>query len=202
MADTYRAISRSTGAHTIVDSSKRPSTAALLLGLPDIEPIFIHVVRDPRAVAYSWKRKKKSWEQTKDFTARAGTTRKVSRSGPLDVPLEWLVWNMASESVLKRSASSLRVRYEDLVSRPEEVTSSILRLTGHELPLPFAHDGAITLHPNHTVSGNPNRFETGLVQLMPDIEWETNQSLRDRALSTIVAGPLLRHFGYKFLKRS
>src|SRR4029077_18987486 len=50
----YRAIAAATGARVIVDTSKRTGDAALLRCLPGVGPRVLHVVRDPRAVAYSW----------------------------------------------------------------------------------------------------------------------------------------------------
>ena len=56
----YLAIAEASGARIVVDSSKRPADAALLRSLPNVEPFFLQLVRDPRAVAYSWQRHKPS----------------------------------------------------------------------------------------------------------------------------------------------
>src|SRR2546423_15010392 len=53
-ARLYRSIAEGTRARVIVDTSKRTGDAALLRLLPGIDPYVLHVVRDPRAVAYSW----------------------------------------------------------------------------------------------------------------------------------------------------
>jgi hypothetical protein len=49
---------------------------------------------------------------------------------------------------------------------------------------------------SHTVSGNPNRFETGAVELRPDREWISKMSPRNKALVTALTLPLLKHYGY------
>jgi len=54
----YRALFDVTGARVVVDSSKRASNAAMLGMLSDVEPYFLHLVRDPRAVAHSRQRPK------------------------------------------------------------------------------------------------------------------------------------------------
>src|SRR5215471_9290777 len=54
----YRAIQAVTGATVIVDTSKNPACAAALLHVDGIVPVTVHMVRDPRAVAYSWLRPK------------------------------------------------------------------------------------------------------------------------------------------------
>ena len=42
-----------TGAEVIVDSSKEPTDAALLLMMPEVDPAFVQIVRDPRGMVYS-----------------------------------------------------------------------------------------------------------------------------------------------------
>src|SRR4028119_1802817 len=56
----YRAIQRVSGAGVIVDSSKRFSYAVLLSLLPFGDLRVVHLVRDSRAVAYSWARSSES----------------------------------------------------------------------------------------------------------------------------------------------
>ena len=56
----YRAIQRVSGAGVIVDSSKRFSYAVLLSLLPFADLRVVHLVRDSRAVAYSWARSRES----------------------------------------------------------------------------------------------------------------------------------------------
>jgi hypothetical protein len=46
------------------------------------------------------------------------------------------------------------------------------------------------------VSGNPNRFETGTVQLRPDSEWMHGLHRIHRALVTAVTWPLLLRYRY------
>lgn len=58
-ARLYAAAAEVTGARLLIDSSKRPSDAALLRLLPDVEPFYLQLVRDPRAVAFSWQRRKR-----------------------------------------------------------------------------------------------------------------------------------------------
>src|SRR5262249_31178566 len=58
MARTYRAIAEITGATVIIDSTKIPGEAALLPSVEGVDPLYLHLVRDPRAVAHSWSRQK------------------------------------------------------------------------------------------------------------------------------------------------
>ena len=56
----YRSIASVTGARVIVDSSKWPTYAFLLSNLPSIDLHILHLVRDPRACAFSWRRTKET----------------------------------------------------------------------------------------------------------------------------------------------
>jgi hypothetical protein len=53
----YRAVADVTRARVVVDTSKRSGDAAALLVTPGIDAFFVHLVRDPRAVAHSWARR-------------------------------------------------------------------------------------------------------------------------------------------------
>jgi len=57
-ARLYEAILTVSGGNVVVDSSKDPSYAILLRSLPSLDVAVVHLVRDPRAVAYSWSRKR------------------------------------------------------------------------------------------------------------------------------------------------
>ncbi len=54
-----------TGARVIVDASKRLEDAAVLAGLPLVDHHVLHIVRDPRAVVFSWSRLKSSPDRVK-----------------------------------------------------------------------------------------------------------------------------------------
>jgi hypothetical protein len=52
----YRAVRSVSGASVIVDSSKYATYGGLLAGVPGLDLRALHLVRDSRAVAYSWRR--------------------------------------------------------------------------------------------------------------------------------------------------
>jgi len=52
----YRAIAEVSGCDVLVDSSKLPGEALVLAGIPGIDVRVVHLVRDARAVAHSWRR--------------------------------------------------------------------------------------------------------------------------------------------------
>ena len=182
LAATYRAIAGQTGANVIVDSSKFASDAALLSHLPGIRPVYVQLIRDPRAVAWSWL-------QPKRYTGRRGA---------LDSTWHWTGFNLAAEAVGRsRRDASLTLRYEDLTRHPRAAVGSVLELIGlGGAGNPVTTDGTVELGGNHTVTGNPNRFERGRTAITEDLRWPGGLPARDRALTTALALPLMRRYGY------
>jgi Sulfotransferase family len=179
---TYHAIAAHTGARLIVDSSKYASDAALLTHLDGIEPAYVHLVRDPRGVAMSWL-------QPKDYTGRRGV---------LNSTAYWVGFNLAAEAVsAARPQAALRLRYEDLTRDPRGSVTRVLALVGRGAEEnPVAADGHAELGPNHTVTGNPNRFERGSVWMREDRRWHNGLPASQRATATVVALPLIGRYNY------
>ena len=189
LARLYRAIQRVSGAGVIVDSSKRFSYAVLLSLCPFADLRVVHLVRDSRAVAYSWARSTKSIVGGQALTARLSPTYQ-SRA--------WSLQNY-SYGLLSGSASLSRLRYEDLVNDPTFYLAETLIRVGFDDEvggLPVVCGREISLPVDHTVSGNPNRFETGSISLRPDEEWRTKMKNKDKYIVTALTAPLLLKYGY------
>lgn len=187
----YKALAHVAGARVVVDSSKHPTDAAILRLLPGVRPYHVHLVRDPRAVAYSWQRQKSS--------PGDGPRDEMMRLTAATSAKSWVVVNVAAEAVRRREPPnrSILVRYESFVAHPKSTVERILRLLGEETQdLPFDDDHRVTLTPGHTAGGNPNRFSTGPILLREDTEWLHGQSRGDRLISTAITLPLLRRYRY------
>lgn len=197
-ARLYAAIGEEAEARVIVDSSKHPADAAILRRLRGIEPFFVHLVRDPRAVAYSWQRQKNSpGERSRQEMIRLTTTTSTRN---------WMVVNIAAEALRRKTPTtrSVLVRYESFVAHPRATIDRILRLLGEprdDIPL-VGDDHHVRLTPGHTAGGNPDRFRTGVVALREDREWLDRQRTADRLLSTALALPLLPRYGYPVFART
>ncbi|MGH2595274.1 MAG: sulfotransferase [Actinomycetota bacterium] len=192
----YVSIADVAGAGVIVDSSKRHADAALLRLLPSIQPFYVQLVRDPRAVAYSWRR-------TKTSPTRGGRP-DMAQLSPVVVARNWVLENVSVEAVRRRHdpSNSMLVRYETFVDKPRQTLRGILHMLGEERSeLPFVDGRTIMLNPGHTAGGNPDRFRTGTVALREDTEWLEQQPQRDRVISTIISLPLLRRYGYRVFPR-
>lgn len=185
----YRGIQSETGAKVIVDSSKSPPYGYVLGMMPGIDLHVVHLVRDPRAVAYSWLRKKDLLPTSE---------RPMIRYGAAKSTLIWNVWNLLPEIFWKRSNRYMFLRYEDFVDRPREAIERILQLV-HESStnLSFVNGREVDLKPNHTAIGNPSRFNTGTLELRMDSEWKAKMNPLDRNLSTALSWPLMLKYGYK-----
>ncbi|MDG4785122.1 sulfotransferase [Micromonospora sp. WMMD1102] len=177
----YRALAERGASRAIVDSSKYPAEAAALLNRPDVDLRLVHIVRDPRATAYSYLRAK----------------RYIDPMSPAASTSNWVGFNLASELVGNASNGRyLRVRHEDLTREPRRVVAEVLRFAGLDDESPVDDDGKVTLGVNHTVTGNPDRLGQGTVAIRPDERWRTELPAGHAAVSTALALPLLRRYRY------
>lgn len=189
LAGLYRAVAEETGSRVIVDSSKSATYAALLASLPGVRVHVVHLVRDSRASAFSHGRAR----GLPDF----GDHRPMRRERPFTAARRWVRSQVMTERLLPHRVSGfVTVRYEDLVRRPIPTLERILDLTGEPGPLPVVGERAVRLEPTHSVSGNPARFRTGLIELRMDDEWRTAMPAADHVLVTSLTWPLLHHYGY------
>lgn len=182
MSELYRHLADVSSVHTIVDTSKYPADAALLALFGQVRPFFLHLVRDSRAVANSWRRRKE------------GIAR---RKVPL-AAIDWLITNAACDAIRRRyPQSSMLLRYEDLLHEPAAWIDAVAARVGLSLEhTPFTGQRTVALGSNHTVSGNPDRFNTGPTPLQADEAWHDEMPPHLKALVTVMTWPSLRRYGY------
>ncbi|WP_018656684.1 sulfotransferase domain-containing protein [Actinomadura flavalba] len=182
-ADIYRALAEQPGVELIVDSSKYPAEAAALSGRDDLDLRVLHMVRDPRATAYSYSRSKKY----------------IDAMPPARSTATWSAVNLASDLIGLPGALPgdrfTRVRHEDFGRDPRGVVAGVLAFAGVRGPNPV-DDGTVELTGNHTVTGNPDRLETGAVAIRADERWRTDLDWKARAVTTAAAAPQLLRYGY------
>jgi hypothetical protein len=176
-------------ASIVVDSSKYAAYGLILAGVPHLEFLMLHLVRDSRGVAYSWLRRKPMPEVTTE--TRYMPVKQPWRSAPF-----WELENLALELLRRASRRSTRVRYEELTSDPGRTLSAALSALGIEADLEFLRERTLSLGPNHTVAGNPIRFHRGDVVIEPDIDWQNGLGAVPRRLVTALTWPLLLRYGY------
>lgn len=191
LRDMYTAIQEMTSAKVIVDSSKDISTLYLLSHLNDVRVRVLHMIRDSRAVAYSWTREKERLYVVDRVTY-------MPRYSPQRSAGDWLYRNILTEMARARTAGYQRVLYEQLVVNPLETVQGIAGFMGlPEVDLGFITDSELQFTKfSHTIAGNPMRFEAGTVQLRFDSAWQKELGRADKAAVTALTWPLLRRYGY------
>ena len=119
-ARLYAAIAEVSGCELMVDSSKHPSLAHCLRRQDGVDLRVLHLVRDSRAVAYSWGR----------AVRRPDTDREsyMTRYSPAVAAAQWNGQNAAFH--LLRGMPVMRLRYEDVVAAPEAALRRIAEFSG------------------------------------------------------------------------
>ena len=190
----YRAVRTVSGAAVVVDSSKYAAYGLLLAGAPGIDFRVLHLVRDSRAVAYSWTRRTRMPEVVEE-------ERYMPLKGPARSAVFWDLENLGLR-LLRRASQRYRVlRYEELTAYPRTGLSAALDGIGLPADLGFLGDGRVVLGPNHTVAGNPLRFRRGEVPIRPDVEWRGSMRSLPRWTVTALTWPLLLRYRFP-LRRS
>ena len=185
----YASVASVAGAHTVVDSSKVPQYAWLLSRAPTIDLHVVHLVRDSRGTAYSWRRRKLRPEIHWQL-------QEMDRQSSLRSSLEWDLFNFMLDARRSTFASYLVVRYEDLISDPNGCLAEISAAVGEDMAPPADLSGPIELSMSHTASGNPSRFDIGSTRLTRDDEWMDQMQPLERMLVTAVTAPGLRAYQY------
>ncbi len=187
----YTAIFESSGAEVVVDATKDLSSLYLLAGVSGIRVTVIHLVRDPRGVAYSWSKKmlRPEFPGSEVYMARKSSVRLAGF---------WTYSNLLAELSRNAHPAHLFVRYEDLVEQPREWLNEICRTLGQSEPnLSFVDSNGVYFEKsNHTVKGNPTRFSSGRLELQVDEEWRQKMGVREKVLVTALTSPLLLRYGY------
>ena len=183
----YQAIPTVTGCSLVVDTSKLPTYTHIVGELDGIDLSVVHLVRDPRATAYSWGRRKPLADG-----ARAAT---MERQSPARSAMLWNVWNITARQLWQGSPDRyLRLDYEEFALRPQECIDRILRFAGHDADTAriFRDSRTVALGVNHTVAGNPDRLRRGDVKLRLDDEWASHMRRRDRLVVSALTAPVRR----------
>ncbi len=184
----YAAIADVSGADVVVDSSKLPTYARVVADLPGLDVSVAHLVRDPRAAAFSWRR-------TKEQPDRGGI---MEQRGAAKSAALWAAWNYGLERLIHEPGRYARVTYEELLTAPQPQVHRLLDSLdmARDSSAVFADETTVRLSVNHTVAGNPARHRHGLVPMRLDDEWRTAMPARDRRLVTAMTYPLLRRYGF------
>ncbi|WP_433515533.1 sulfotransferase [Nonomuraea sp. CA-143628] len=181
----YDAAAKTAGATVVIDSGKHASLA-FCLAAAGVDVHVVHVVRDPRAVAHSWR---KTVERPEDG-------RPMTRWGPARTAAHWTAQNLALDLLAARGVPVTRLRYEDLLADPAAALATLADTLGLGTALPFLTGTTAQLTTAHTASGNPMRFTVGPIELRRDDAWHSGLPRHHRHLVTALTWPLRSRYGY------
>jgi len=187
----YSAVLEVSGASIVVDASKHASTALVLRATPAIDLRVLHVVRDSPAVAYSWTKKIPRPE--------AGPDEYMATWSPTQTAMHWTSENALLDRLTRAGTPTQLVRYEDFAADPRATLSELLAFLGRAddtSALSFVDGHSMHLDPSHTVAGNPMRFTSGRVDVVPDTAWAAKFPKSQQRLVAGLTGPIRRRYGY------
>lgn len=174
MKSTIRAATRGSEFTTFVDSSKNPVRGLLYDMLPrnEFEVKYIHLVRDGRETLRAilrWREggafDSKNPPNPGQFTATPfHATPPYSYSITRSVVM-WVVDNLASSIVgYSKQGRYLRIKYEDLTSRPTDTILTIQSFVGINLSEALEHVAfEKPFRPGHLVAGNRLRYRREII---------------------------------------
>ena len=184
-----QAVGGQRGDKFIADSSKHPPRALALLATRRFDIVLVHIVRDPRAVA---------WSKVKYLRSPWGP-RRLNKPFPLAVrsAMNWVEVNLFAERMGRSTgAPYLRLRYEDLADDPAVELRRLGRFVGLDLEETgrgIAEGQPLTY--GHLVAGNRARFQTGR-SLAKDLDWRVNSPTWLRTVVWGISGTVGRRYGY------
>jgi len=191
-ARIYAAVAEVTGARVVVDASKGPALGQALAGAPELDVRILNVVRDPRAVAWSWHRQVER--------PQAGGADLMWQIAPSRSAAQWSALQLEMTTIARLGgAPSARLRYEDFVGDPVGTlvdATAELGLPLDRSELPAVVEGRVELGSSHGLSGNPSRFQVGALALRRDDRWMAEMDTTSRTVVTTLTLPLLTAYGY------
>jgi hypothetical protein len=190
----YRAIAEVSGAQVVVDSTKRPSLAYILARAPEIDLRMVHVLRDPRGVAYSW-------SQLVELPEGTSTKGRMNQRSARLTARRWVTVNAMIAGLARRGTPRVTLRYEDLVRDPRgelgRVAALTADVTGVTDPLEFLHGNEFEQAGSHAVAGGRIRMRTGPIALSLDEKWRREYAASRRHLVAAMTWPLRRVYDYR-----
>ncbi len=187
LKNLYLALYEQSKKETLIDESKFFSYLYALKLTEAFEIKVIHLVRDPRAVAFSWQRNK--IQQTIHM-------RKIPWHR---TALRWVIEQFILFIFLKSLPQKNKhcIKYEDLINNPQlqlEELKTTFNLSGNSIfisPTQF-----LIKNRNHFVISNPSMPHMGENAIRKDFEWKEKMPVWAKMLVTLICWPMMLVYGY------
>jgi hypothetical protein len=176
------AILEASGSETIIDSSKSATGLALMRLAHPGQVSVLHLLRDPRGVAYS---ESHHVHQRDGSTGAPPKVRSVLRSAT-----DWDAANLECHLLARSVEHSTRAWYEWLCDAPRERIALVAREVGLEGAGPSFEGGRVRLAPSHVLAGNPSRTGPDWRAVERDDKWREGLLPSEKVLVTLLAWPL------------
>jgi hypothetical protein len=193
--DLYQAIFEETNANLIVDSSKVIPYVNTVAQLKDFDVYVLHLVRDPRAVAYSWQKtiKRKDVEE--------GTELFMEEYSPRKSSISWQLLNQAAHTLQKNG--SLRyhfLKYEDFAQAPQLHLAQLLHFLEYPTDAIQIENNTVKLRrTDYGIWGNPNvRQQRDQLHIRYDSAYQSKLKPSTKWQATFWSLPLLWRYAYPF----
>jgi Sulfotransferase family len=188
----YQSIAQSSPEKVIIDSSKTPSHLFLLSKIYSIRLMVLHLVRDARAVAYSWDRRMKR------KTGLVGEEAYMDRRPMIRTIFRWNVENWYTDHWSRDQIPNVLMRYEDFINSPYgELMNALAGLGFKNIDLDLIERQEFEFQSNHGIGGNPGRFEKSSLRIEDRGEWRTKMPMSTQVILGILAAPLMARYGYR-----
>ncbi len=180
------------GGSVMLESSKHLSTAALMAATPGLDVSVIHLVRDPRGVAYSWTKEVARPEADGSIMPQYRPSRSAAR---------WVTDNAGFEALARLGVPTVQIRYEDMLADPAGAMRAAALLAGISLgpgDLDYIASDKVTLsRPMHSIAGNPMRFGGETLQLRLDERWRDAMTTVDQRTVARMTSVLRWRYSYR-----
>ncbi|MEM2768827.1 MAG: sulfotransferase, partial [Candidatus Pacearchaeota archaeon] len=178
----YQKIFEVSGCDIIIDSSKTPQYLLILKDMP-FKVYLLHLIRDPRGVAYSWTKKK----------YEVGIYRYMKTHHPFTSAREWLIRNFKIERLKKFFNENYLLKYEEFCKAPLILLEDIMKKFDLKLFPDFIKDNTILIKKKkHLLGGNPVRFlNNNFIEIKCDERWKKDLSFGNKIMVSLLTFPLI-----------
>jgi hypothetical protein len=121
---------------------------------------------------------------------------------PAQTSLHWAAENALIDRLARAGTPTQLIRYEDFAADPHATLTDLLSFLGRlgredaGDALAFVDGNSLQLDPSHTVAGNPMRFSSGQVDVVPDQAWRAAFPRPQQRLVASLTMPLRHRYGY------